>query len=351
MATGWVWFDFENTPHVLFLEPIIRALAADGWAVRITAKPQAQTLELAESRGFAVEPIGAGDFVGLARKVSGTLGRAARLFAWAARHGRPRLLVSTSRSASLAARALGVPAMGMLDYEHAEQAVLAISCASIWFPDVLRAVRLPRLSTRIAHYYPGLKENLYLDSWPVDRAQERAKLGASSSDLVVVARPPADTAHYAAALSNRLWARALTGLSTRRAVRTLVVSRSAAQRRHLMEGLGALDRTEFLDHAVSGPGLVAAADLVVGGGGTMNREGAVLGIPVWSVFTGPRPAVDEQLAAEGRLRWIQSEEQLNLALERPLPRPMRRRGPFPEGLATIMHYVKRWLGKTSGRLP
>jgi len=118
-----------------------------------------------------------------------------------------------------------------------------------------------------------------------------------------------------------------------------------------MEGLGALDRTEFLDHAVSGPGLVAAADLVVGGGGTMNREGAVLGIPVWSVFTGPRPAVDEQLAAEGRLRWIQSEEQLNLALERPLPRPMRRRGPFPEGLATIMHYVKRWLGKTSGRLP
>src|SRR5207249_2690856 len=56
----------------------------------------------------------------------------------------------------------------------------------------------------------------------------------------------------------------------------------------LMEGLGALDRTEFLDHAVSGPGLVAAADLVVGGGGTMNREGAVLGIPVWSVFTGPR---------------------------------------------------------------
>jgi len=118
-----------------------------------------------------------------------------------------------------------------------------------------------------------------------------------------------------------------------------------------MEGLGALDRTEFLDHAVSGPGLVAAADLVVGGGGTMNREGAVLGIPVWSVFTGPRPAVDEQLAAEGRLRWIQSEEQLNLALESPLPRPMRRRGPFPEGLATIMHYVKRWLGKTSGRLP
>src|SRR5437870_276792 len=101
MATRWVWFDFENTPQVLFLEPLIRAVAADGWDVRITAKPQSQTLELAASRGFAVDVIGSGDFVGLAQKVAGTLSRAAHLFAWAARRGRPRLLVSTSRSASL----------------------------------------------------------------------------------------------------------------------------------------------------------------------------------------------------------------------------------------------------------
>ena len=313
MATGWVWFDFENTPHVLFLEPLIRALVAEGWDVRITAKPQAQTLELAEGRGFAVDAIGSGDFVGVARKVVGTFSRAAHLTAWAARRGRPRLLVSTSRSASLAARALGVPAIGMLDYEHAEQAVLALSCASLWFPDVLRGVRLPRLSSRIARYYAGLKENLYLDSWLIERARERAKLGASNGDVVVVARPPADTAHYAAALSTRLWEQVVRGLSGRRTVSTFVVSRNRLQRQHLMERLGALNRTEFLERAVSGPELVAAADLVVGGGGTMNREAAVLGVPVWSVFTGPSPAVDEQLAAEGRLRWIRSEPQLELA--------------------------------------
>ncbi len=347
MATGWVWFDFENTPHVLLLEPIIRAVAADGWRVRITAKPQAQTLELAESRGFVGEPIGAGDFVGLARKVTGTISRAARLFAWAARHGRPRLLVSTSRSASLAARVLGVPAMGMLDYEHAEQAVLALSCDSLWFPDVLRGVRLPKLSSRIARYYAGLKENLYLDSWLIDRARERAKLGASNGDVVVVARPPADTAHYAAALSNRLWAQAVRSLSSRGAVSTFVVSRNRVQRQQLMEGLGALKRTEFLDRAVSGPELVAAADLVVGGGGTMNREAAVLGVPVWSVFTGPTPAIDEHLAAEGRLRWIRSDAQLDLALKGPVPGPLAPRGPFPEGLRTIVRHIGSLLSKTS----
>ncbi len=346
MATGWVWFDFENTPHVLFLEPLIRALVAEGWDVRITAKPQAQTLELAEGRGFAVDAIGSGDFVGVARKVVGTFSRAAHLTAWAARRGRPRLLVSTSRSASLAARALGVPAIGMLDYEHAEQAVLALSCASLWFPDVLRGVRLPRLSSRIARYYAGLKENLYLDSWLIERARERAKLGASNGDVVVVARPPADTAHYAAALSTRLWEQVVRGLSGRRTVSTFVVSRNRLQRQHLMERLGALNRTEFLERAVSGPELVAAADLVVGGGGTMNREAAVLGVPVWSVFTGPSPAVDEQLAAEGRLRWIRSEPQLELALKGAMPGLMPPRGPFPEGLRTIMQYVDGCLSKT-----
>jgi len=339
MATGWVWFDFENTPHVLFLEPLIRAVVAQGWDVHLTAKPQAQTLELAEDRGFKVDAVGAGDFVGLARKVAGTFSRAAHLFMWAARRGRPRLLISTSRSASLAARALGVCAIGMLDYEHAEQVVLALSCDSLWFPDILRGVHLPRLSRRIARYYPGLKENLYLDSWPIDRVQGRARLGASNDDFLVVARPPADTAHYAAALSSRLWARALTGLSRRPGVRTLVLSRNRLQRQQLLDAVGALARIEFPERAVSGPELVGAADLVVGGGGTMNREAAVLGVPVWSVFTGPAPAIDEHLAAEGRLRWVRSDEQLDLALNSPLPEPMSRRGPFPEGLSTIIQYI------------
>ena len=36
----------------------------------------------------------------------------------------------------------------------------------------------------------------------------------------------------------------------------------------------------------------------------MNREAAVLGTPVWSIFEGRPGAVDEQLIAEGRLRML-----------------------------------------------
>ena len=49
---------------------------------------------------------------------------------------------------------------------------------------------------------------------------------------------------------------------------------------------------------------VALADVLVSAGGTMNREAAVLGTPVWSMFEGPLGGVDEQLVREGRLRLL-----------------------------------------------
>jgi predicted glycosyltransferase len=49
-----------------------------------------------------------------------------------------------------------------------------------------------------------------------------------------------------------------------------------------------------------------AADLVVGAGGTMTREAALLGIPTVSIFAGEQPAVDRWLEQKGLLRRIRS---------------------------------------------
>jgi hypothetical protein len=71
----------------------------------------------------------------------------------------------------------------------------------------------------------------------------------------------------------------------------------------------------------------------------MNREAAVLGVPAWSVFSGPSPAIDEQLAAEGRLRWVRSEPELVAAFRAPPPPLLGRRGPFPQGVTAIMRDI------------
>ena len=67
----------------------------------------------------------------------------------------------------------------------------------------------------------------------------------------------------------------------------------------------------------------------------MNREAAVLGVPVWSVFCGPTPHIDAQLAAEGRLRWVRSDRELAEALALERPKVGMRRGPFRGGFEAI----------------
>jgi hypothetical protein len=78
------------------------------------------------------------------------------------------------------------------------------------------------------------------------------------------------------------------------------------------------------EFAVDGPGLIAASDLVISAGGTMNREAVALGVPAYSPFAGRLGAVDARLIEEGRLHRL--EDPADLALvprERSAAPPMR----------------------------
>jgi predicted glycosyltransferase len=207
-------------------------------------------------------------------------------------------------------------------------------------PDVLRNVRLPKYSLRVVRFFEGLKENLYLDGVDFDRGVERARLGADDKTRLVISRPPADTAHYARDSGWKIWREVTERLAGLPATRVMVMPRSAAQRDRVLKEAGGLPAFELLDRVVDGPRTIMAADLVVGGGGTANREAAVLGTPVWSVFTGPRPHVDEVLEAEGRLKWI--EDATTVAGIEPPTFGMRLpRGPYPAGLDAIAKDMER----------
>jgi hypothetical protein len=57
---------------------------------------------------------------------------------------------------------------------------------------------------------------------------------------------------------------------------------------------------------LDGLNLIWFSDLVISGGGTMNREAAALGVPVYSIFRGKIGAVDRYLAENGRLIMIEN---------------------------------------------
>jgi hypothetical protein len=79
-----------------------------------------------------------------------------------------------------------------------------------------------------------------------------------------------------------------------------------AELRQAVPDLFAAGRIIVPKRAVDGLDLIWYSDVVISGGGTMNREAAALGIPVYSLFRGTMGAVDKHLAATGRLVLLQS---------------------------------------------
>jgi hypothetical protein len=61
--------------------------------------------------------------------------------------------------------------------------------------------------------------------------------------------------------------------------------------------------------------LIWYSDVVISGGGTMNREAAALGVPVYSLFRGTMGAVDKHLSEVGKLVLLESEQDVRQKLK------------------------------------
>ncbi len=69
------------------------------------------------------------------------------------------------------------------------------------------------------------------------------------------------------------------------------------------------------DRTLDGLNVIWYSDLVISGGGTMNREAAALGVPVYSIFRGKIGAVDHYLADSGRLVLLESVNDVRTKIE------------------------------------
>ncbi len=105
----------------------------------------------------------------------------------------------------------------------------------------------------------------------------------------------------------------------------MVVPRSPEQRDYVL-GLD-LPSVIVPERAVDAQSLIALADLVVSAGGTMNREAAALGVPVYTTYGGRIGGVDEMLIREGRLRPLTDPRALDLAKNPATRAPRVRRDP------------------------
>jgi len=201
----------------------------------------------------------------------------------------------------------------MFDYEWAalQHHANCRLASRVLVPDAIPAERLAHYGARppkLVHY-PGLKEEYYLADFVPDQAVFDA-LELREDAVLCVVRTAPSYALYLGGSENELLPKLLRRLSNDERTQTVVLARTQDQR-EAIRALG-LERTSVPERSVDGRSLVAFADLLVSAGGTMNREAAVLGTPVWSIFEGRLGAVDELLAREGRLRFLADPAELDI---------------------------------------
>jgi predicted glycosyltransferase len=301
-----VWVDLTNSPHVLVLRPVIRALEREGAEVLVTARDFAQTLDLAERHGLDAEAIGRHRGGRLAAKGLGLLSRSAALARWARGRRIDAAIGHGSNDITVAAALLRIPSATAFDYEWAkvQHNVNCRLAKAVVVPDVIPPERLRPYGATEAKLrrYPGLKEEYYLADFEPDPAV-LGELGLDPERPIAVVRtPPAVSLYHR--FENPLFAQVLDRL---RGEQTVVLPRTPEQRAELGGFI-------VPDRAIDAQSLIAYADLVISAGGTMNREAVALGTPVWTTFEGRMGAVDAALIAEGRLRRL--ERAGDIALEK-----------------------------------
>jgi hypothetical protein len=306
-----IWIDLENSPHVPFFKPIIKELEENGYSILLTARDCFQVCDLADLSGLRYQRIGRHYGKHTIAKLGGLAIRVAQLVPTVLRE-KPILAISHgSRSLFVLASILRIPTITIFDYEHARW-VKPIGNHWVIVPEVMPEAAVLAIGIRKDHIlrYPGIKEDVYVPSFHPDNSI-RQLLNVGDHDVVITIRPPATEAHYRSAESDKLMSAVFELIGRSANVKAILLPRTPAQESELRAQWPALFKGRKVvvpEHVVNGLDLIWLSDLVISGGGTMNREAAALGVPVYSIFRGTPCAVDKHLAQAGRLTLLESPQ-------------------------------------------
>jgi len=326
-----IWIDLDNSPHVPFFIPIMKELEKRGHSVFLTTRDCFQVCSLADYYKLNHRRIGKHYGANKLLKVIGTIWRSLQLAPGILKEKPDLSLSHGSRSLILLSSLLGIPTILLFDYEHSERLpflkpILGIAPEVINDPDIAKYFKLGLRG------YRGLKEDVYASSFSPESSLLR-KLNLKDEDIVATIRPPATEAHYHNPESEKLFLSVVEFLGSIPDVRMVILPRNEITQRDLVyttwpewckEG-----KIIVPNEALNGLDLIWHSDFVVSGGGTMNREAAALGVPVYSIFRGKIGAVDRYLAESGRLTLIENVEDVRSKIQ-PIRRVKGKKADFGE---------------------
>ncbi len=336
-----IWIDLGNSPHVPFFDALSKEFVERGNEIVWTARDYAQTVELAKKAGLDPAVFGIHGGKNIVSKALKFASRVFELRKWAADKKIDLVLSHSSQEPLVVARLLGIKSVNLMDYEHHPGNHLSFRTAKrLVVPKSFPAEALRKFGVNDAKVrrFDGIKEDVYLaDFQPDDQFPAvLADLGASSDDILVVIRPHAPEALYHRGVANELLSEMIEKFAAVPGCKIILLPRKTYQGEELLREHPHANII-IPEGVLDGANLIAAADLVISGGGTMNREAAALGVPVATIFAGKTAAIDEYLISENRMMRIDSSADLEkITLEKKPDRNPRRNNAVRRQVADLV---------------
>lgn len=313
-----LWFDFDNSPHVPLFRPVLRELDNRNVDYLVTIREFAQTRELCDLWNIKYHLIDKHGGKYKINKLINLFNRSFKLRNYIKDKNISLAISHGSRTQLVTSRRLKIPSILMLDYEYTENKIFNYLSNYLLMPVFIPDERLKSAGFNLSKVirYNGFKEEIYLSEFVAENSF-REKIGVSNNDILIVIRPPSLLGNYRTQKSEDLFIEALRYFNECPDCHCCIISRTKEDK-NLINDLNLKNgNIKFLEKTVDGLQLLNAADIVLSGGGTMNRESALLGTETYSIFKGRKPYLDEYLRDLGLLNFIESPSDLKkISIER-----------------------------------
>jgi len=279
-----ILIDMSNSPHVLFFRPIIKELEKKGHEVKIIARDHAQTKQLLDLFGMEYNLIGKHAGKSMIKKLLNALSRVLEISRYISKEN-PDVCISHQSPYIIYASFLkGKKSIYVFDNDQAVQQ------NKVTFPIASRVMCPESLGEKGNKFikYPGTKESLYLSSWK-NNWKGINKIRKIKKKKILIRTEISGAAYH-------------KGDSLLEVVKKIckkyqvVVSPRTEEQK---DSYKKIEGVIVLEKLVDGPTLMKSVDMITGGGGTMNREAAVMGKPVISLYSGELLASDKYLIKKG----------------------------------------------------
>ncbi|MEM3638193.1 MAG: DUF354 domain-containing protein [Conexivisphaerales archaeon] len=303
-----IWIDALTPKQLIFFHFVSERLKESGHEVWFTTRDYHDTNYVVKRLNMHVDVVGRHGGRDLKEKLEASLRRSLELLPLV-RDKKPDLALSfSSPEAARVATGLGVMHISVNDSPHSIWvAKLTIPLSSLLFtPWVIPArawVRYGIENKRIIAYR-ALDPAVWLkrrDLWPEPTAFE------SSAKRGLLVRTAETQASY---MSKQKFSMLNVAklLSERFRDRKIILLPRYHEQEQELEMLDE-PNVVICKEPFFGPNLISSASLLVGGGGTMNAEAALLGVPVISSYEGPATYVENYLAKSGLLKKVKNERE------------------------------------------